>query len=145
MYHDIKDIKKSNHLGVAMTTKDYLLKEFSVYDLDVHVEVLVRKIMSVHGCGGTCLFSMDGEPNHLQNWNIGHYLRMFSATQFGKYNKTDILNKNFVKGYHIADRNLFAVMTNGTEIKVSVDEHVRFEMDMKPFFAARLRREKLNE
>jgi hypothetical protein len=129
-------------MGAIMTMAIYLLAELDMFDGFNHFDIYVRDIISIEVFERYVLFKMrNGEEIH-QKHNIGYYLDKLSCTHFGKYSKSVILNKHCVESIE-GGSELIAFMINGDGYEVSEDNNVRVRQDMKPIFAARLRKLKL--
>jgi hypothetical protein len=134
-----KPVPKSCQMAASMTNAMYLIEELLMYNGIDHYSIFVRNIIAIIVYDDYVLFRMSGEKDIHQKHNIGYYKDLLSCTQFGKYGKSCILNKHFVK--RLGDGSeIVAYMFNGDIYKVSEDNNVRIRQDMKPIFAARLRK-----
>jgi hypothetical protein len=137
-----KPVPNSCQMGAPMTDAMYIIEELLMYNGIDHYTIFVKNIIAIIVYDDYVLFRMSGEEDIKQKKNIGHYRLLLSCTQFGKYGKSCILNKHFVKKLGEGSE-LVASMFNGDIYKVSEDNNVRIKQDMKPIFAARLRKLKL--
>lgn len=134
-----KAVPKSCQMAASMTHAAYMNAVFSMFDGNEHYFILVRDIIAIIVFDEYVLFRMNAGADIHQKHNIGYYKDLLSCTQFGKYGKSCILNKHFVM--RLGDGSeIVAYMFNGDIYKVSEDNNVRVRQDMKPIFAARIRK-----